>query len=76
MAEETKVSAAPSGVAVVPWRNDRPPNEVWVEVKDGEHVIEAMAFFGRDGYRPHWRLRDESCHHPSRFNRWREIASA
>ena len=61
---------------VVPWRNDKPPNETWVQVMDGENVIEAMAFFGRDGYRPHWRLRDESCCHPSRFSRWREIPSA
>ena len=61
---------------VVPWRNDKPPNETWVQVMDGENVIEAMAFFGRDGYRPHWRLRDESCCPPSRFSRWREITSA
>lgn len=63
------------------WRNDKPPNETWVEVMDGDDVIEAMAVFGRDGYLPHWRLRNESqsfaktfCH-PSRFNMWREIPS-
>jgi len=56
-----------------PWRNDQPPNEKWVEVKDGDFVVEAMAFFGREGHRPHWRLRDESCYHPSRFNKWRDI---
>ena len=56
---------------VMPWRNDKPPNEIWVQVKDGDSVVEAMAFYGRDGYRPHWRLRDESCCHPSRFSLWR-----
>ena len=60
----------------VAWRNDKPPNERWVQVKDDNQVIEAMAFYGRDGYRPHWRLRDESCCHPSRFSRWREIPQA
>jgi hypothetical protein len=53
--------------------NHKPPNETWVEVKDGEKVVEAMAYYGRDGYRPHWRLRDGTCCHPSRFSRWREI---
>jgi hypothetical protein len=56
-----------------PWRRDKPPNETWVEVRDGDTPIEAMAFFGRDGYLPHWRLRDESAFHPSRFTEWREI---
>lgn len=55
------------------WRSDKPPNETWVQVMDGENIVEAMAFFGRDGYRPHWRLRNESFCHPSRFTRWREI---
>ena len=49
----------------------KPPNEQWVEVLDGECVREAMAFYGRDGYRPHWILRDGMCCHPNRFLRWR-----
>jgi len=56
-----------------PWQNEKPPNEVWVEVWDGEQVITAMAFYGRDGYRPHWQLPDGSCCDPSRFGRWRPI---
>lgn len=55
------------------WRTDQPPNEVWIEVIDGESVTEAMAFYGRDGWRPHWRLKDGICCSPSRFSRWREI---
>lgn len=58
------------------WQNEQPPNEIWIEVKDGDSVVEAMAFFGRDGYRPHWQLRDGTACHPSRFSRWREIKSA
>lgn len=56
----------------------KPPNEVWVEVKDYSNcigdtytVVEAMAFYGRDGYKPHWQLRDGTCCSPSRFNSWR-----
>lgn len=49
----------------------KPPNKQWVEVLDGEDVREAMAFYGCDGYRPHWILRDGTCCHPSRFSRWR-----
>lgn len=57
------------------WINGRkPPNEEWVEVLSGDgKVNEAMAYYGRDGYSPHWRLRDGSCCHPSRFNSWRPI---
>lgn len=56
---------------VLPWSSLKPPNEVWVEVQDKNEVIEAMAFYGRDGYSPHWQLRDGSSCHPSRFNKWR-----
>ncbi len=55
------------------WRNDKPPNEVWVAVKNGDEVLEAMAIYGRDGCLPHWRQRNGPAHHPSRFNRWREL---
>lgn len=59
------------------WRTDKPPNEVWVEVEmpDGL-VIEAQAFYGRDGYRPHWVERDGSKWPASSFQCWREIAPA
>ena len=49
----------------------KPPNEIWVEVNSNGTILEAMAFHGRDGYKPHWRLRDGTCCHPSRFNSWR-----
>lgn len=67
---------APVERIVRPWRSDRPPNETWVQVMSGDEIIEAMAFYGRDGYRPHWRLRDDTQCHPARFRRWREIQSA
>jgi len=76
MGSEKTTNAAPVHGIVMPWRNEKPPNETWVEVMEGDGVIEAMAFFGRDGYRPHWQLRDGSACHPSRFSRWREITSA
>lgn len=59
---------------VIPWRrHEKPPNETWVEVQGDDAIIEAMAYFGRDGCRPHWRLRDGTCCHPSMFTTWREI---
>lgn len=51
----------------------RPPNEIWVEVKDGDKIIEAMAFYGRDGYLPHWQTRDGSCYEQRAFREWRCI---
>lgn len=63
-----------NGIGTIEWKNGvKPPNETWVQVKDGDSVIEAMAFFGRDGYRPHWQLRDGTCCAPHRFNCWREL---
>lgn len=57
-----------------PFKNQKPPNEIWVQVLDHKaNIIEAMAYFGRDGYRPHWQLRDGSLHHPSAFKLWRHI---
>jgi hypothetical protein len=55
------------------WCNaeSKPPNEIWVEVLDKSEVVEAMAFYGRDGYLPHWQLRNGTSCHPSRFNKWR-----
>ena len=60
-----------------PWTTgEKPPNEVWVEVQTSAgEVLEAQAFYGRDGYRPHWQLRDGSACHPSTFSRWRHLTS-
>ena len=38
---------------IMPWRTDRPPNETWVEVRDGETIIEARAFYGGGRYTIH-----------------------
>jgi len=55
------------------WRTDRPPNETWVEVRDGETILEARAFYGRDGWRPHWQLRDGGSVNTSAFSEWRAL---
>jgi len=56
------------------WRTDEPPNEVVVEVKDGRKLIRAMAFYGRDGYRPHWRTPGgDTQWEPAAFKKWRPI---
>lgn len=59
------------------WRFDTPPNEVLVEVDDPDHaggVITAMAIFGRDGTRPHWRSEDGDKLWPAEtFLRWRPL---
>lgn len=56
------------------WRHDIPPNEVMVEVELGTAIICAMAFYGRDGVRPHWRLPDGTQYAGYAFRRWRPIA--
>lgn len=55
------------------WRTSKPPNETWVEVLLDSDVVEAMAYYGRDGVRPHWIGRDGRCWSPSWFRRWRQI---
>lgn len=55
------------------WRIDKPPNEVWVEVTDDTITTMAMAVYGRDGLRPHWRLCDETYASVTTFTKWREI---
>ena len=56
------------------WETGAPPNEVLVEVEDGEEIIQVMAFYGRDGYRPHWTNQDRSkAWDVSAFRRWRRI---
>lgn len=58
------------------WQTGKPPNEVLVDVEDGEQIIQVMAYFGRDGSRPHWRNHDGSkCWDVSAFRRWRKVAA-
>jgi ADP-ribose pyrophosphatase len=56
------------------WNTNTPPNETLVEVElDGE-IIQVMAFFGREGHRPHWRTEDGSkCWSTDTFSRWRAV---
>ena len=56
------------------WKMSRPPNEEIVEVeKDGE-IIRVMAFYGRDGYLPHWRTENDDCEWSmNAFKRWRRV---
>lgn len=57
------------------WTIAKPPNETLVEVEYEGQIIRVMAFFGRDGYRPHWRSEDETkTWHPSQFKSWRPIS--
>lgn len=56
------------------WNTGKPPNEKLVEVDLDGKIIRVKAFFGRDGYLPHWRSEDETkMWHPSTFSEWREI---
>jgi hypothetical protein len=59
------------------WSTNKPPNEVWVEVKgeDGE-VLEANPFYGRDGMRPHWIGRDGRLWPVGAFRFWRPIETS
>lgn len=48
------------------WLIQNPPNEELVEAVNeytGE-IQRVMAFYGRDGYRPHWRSEDNNIHYP------------
>lgn len=59
-------------MSVVEWQFGKPPNEVVVEVEYEGQIIEVMAFFGRDGYRPHWTDVDRNkSWSVNTFNRWR-----
>jgi hypothetical protein len=54
------------------WQVGKPPNETPVEVEHDGKIIIVEAFYGRDGYLPHWRTLDGStCWAPSRFKKWR-----
>ena len=56
------------------WTIAKPPYETRVEVEHEGQVIRVKAFFGRDGYRPHWRSEDETKTWPqSKFAAWRPI---
>lgn len=56
------------------WQTGRPPNEELVEVEWAGGIIEVMAFFGRDGYRPHWKTADgEQTWSVDSFSRWRTL---
>jgi hypothetical protein len=59
------------------WQTSAPPNETLVEVEDGGDFIQVMAFYGRDGHRPHWTTKDGGKVLDVRaFKRWRAIAEA
>jgi len=64
------LNAAPKGPQ--PWQSTPPPNEVIVEVQHEGQVIEVMAYYGRDGSRPHWRTVDGCvCWGADAFTLWR-----
>ena len=72
---EISQDVPPSNVpSLVPpmFYDSKPPNETWVRVLDvsNDRLVEAMAFYGRDGYAPHWQLRDGSCCPPHKFKSW------
>lgn len=56
------------------WNYGKPPNEEFVEVEhpDGK-IIEVQAFYGRDGYRPHWQGRDGVSWSVDAFQKWRPL---
>lgn len=57
------------------WQTGKPPNETPVEVEWKCDVITVEAFYGRDGYRPHWRTKDVgTCWDVSAFKRWRLVS--
>jgi hypothetical protein len=54
------------------WNYGKPPNETWVEVEDEDGtILIVQAFYGRDGYLPHWKGPDGSVWEVSAFSRWR-----
>lgn len=58
------------------WQTSKPPNEVLVEVEWAGEIIEVMAFYGRDGYRSHWKTANgNECWSVDSFSRWRNICS-
>lgn len=56
------------------WQTAKPPNEELVEVEYEGKVIQVMAYWGRDGSRPHWRTEDGGrCWPVEAFTQWRKI---
>ena len=59
----------------MPWRHDPPPNEKFVEVMHEGKPHQVMAFYGRDGYRPHWKDAAGCCWSVDAFTEWRELST-
>ena len=57
------------------WNTGQPPNEKFVIVELNGKEMEVQAFYGRDGYRPHWKNRKGDCYAVSTFKRWKPISS-
>lgn len=54
------------------WHTDKPPNERIVEVEWEGEAIRVLAFYGRNGWRPHWRSEDRTkMWDVDAFPRWR-----
>jgi hypothetical protein len=45
-----------------------------MEVEYEGKIIAVEAFYGRDGYRPHWRDKYGTCWDVSAFRRWRHVS--
>ena len=57
------------------WNYGKPPNEIEVEVELGGQIIAVEAYYGRDGYLPHWRANGgDKCWGVEKFKRWRYSA--
>lgn len=73
MLQTMMTNAAPQSLQS--WQSLPPPNEVIVEVEHESRVIEVMAYYGREGSRPHWRTADGNRFWgPEAFTRWRHKA--
>ena len=58
------------------WQYGPPPNEKLVEVEHEGKYIRVKAFYGRDGYRPHWLSElGGTSWSVDYFKRWRHIES-
>jgi len=55
------------------WYTCKPPNQIPVEVELKGEIVVVEAFYGRDGYKPHWRHIDGRCWNVLAFSRWRHI---
>ena len=58
----------------IEWQNTIPPNEQIVEVELDGNILKVIAFFGRDGYLPHWQTPDGRQSWPAnKFDKWRPV---